>query len=89
MAKADDIEHYCRMIKAHADSLYGVLTHDAMGYLPRLEQAANAGGFATRETEEAMGLMRTAADLRGLADRLELVRDSLIMNERSNYVGTG
>ena len=89
MSKADDIEHYCRMIKAHADSLYGVLTHEAMGYLPRLEHAANAGGFATRETDEAIGLKSTASDLRVLAARIDLVRDSLIMNERSDYVGTG
>ena len=89
MAKADDIDHYCRMIRAHAESLYGVLTHEAMGYLPRLEKAANAGGFATQETEEAIGLKNTEDDLRGLADRIALVRESLIMNERSNYVGTG
>jgi hypothetical protein len=88
MSKSDDIEHFVRMIKAHAESLYGVLTHNTMGYLSRLEKIANSGGFVTEKTEEAIGLKNTEENLRGLADRIALVRESLILNERRSHVGT-
>ena len=83
MSKADDIEHFIRMIAAHTESLHGVLTHMDMGYLPRLEKIAQSGGFITKETDEALRLAATTFELRNLADRIALVRESLIQNERS------
>ena len=80
MAHSDDIQHFCHMISAHADILRGTMVDEWSGYLTRLEVVAGAGGFITNETEEAIALKNTEEELRGLADRIALVRDGLILN---------
>ena len=80
MAHADDIQHCCHMVAANADILRGVLVDDVWGYLLRLEKAAQSGGFATRETTEISNLKQTVEELRALADRIVLVKESLVLN---------
>ena len=87
MTKADDIEHFSRMITSHVDNLRGVLKDEAWGYLVRMEKVVDAGGFAAPETEEEMKLKKASAELRDLADRIDKMRACLILNERRYHVG--
>ena len=79
MAKTDDIEHCCRMIAAHTD----LDAYDIVRFVSKLEGVARDGGYITPITEEAETLKNTVNELRNLADRIVLVRESLLQNERS------
>jgi hypothetical protein len=82
MEHADDIQHCAHMVAANVDILRDNLLGEPWGYLVRLEMTAHGGGFVTDKTEEANKLKNAAIELRNLADRIALARESLIINER-------
>ena len=83
MAHADDIQHYCHMIAVYSD----IHNMEINRYLVVLEKIAQDGGFATKETEEINQLKNTAEELRALADRIDLVKESLEFNSRRKHAG--
>ena len=83
MAHADDIQHCVHMIGAHTD----LEAYDIVRYVSKLESVAREGGHVTSETEEAATLKNTVTELRNLADRIALVRESLIANSQSKPKG--
>ena len=82
MTKADKITHLCIMARGSIEHTRSCLLNMDWGYVAQLEQIASEGGFITDTTEESLGLTAAASDLVRIAQRLLLVRDKLIENDK-------
>ena len=81
MTKNDRITHLAIMIRGNIEHTRSSLLNE-WGYVTSLEEIASEGGFITNTTEEALGLTSAATDLVRIAQRLLLVRDKLIENDK-------
>ena len=82
MTKSDKITHLAIMIRGSVEHTRSSLLNEDWGYVSQLDQIASEGGFITGSTEEALGLTSAATDLVRIAQRLLLVRDRLIENDK-------
>lgn len=87
MSKAEDIEHLVHMARNSAYHAYSSCMDDSYGYLDRLQKVADAGGYITDQTMEAMGMEKAADELRRLAFHFTTIRAQLLANyQKTNIV---
>jgi len=82
MTKSDKITHLTVMARANVEHTRSCLLDEVFGYLYQLEKIAAEGGFITAATEEALGLQNSATDLIRIAQRLLMVRNQLVSNDK-------
>ena len=82
LTKSDRLTHLSIMIRATVEHTRSTMFNEAYGYICQLEEVANAGGYITPETEEAIGLQAASTDLIRVAKRLLELRNQLIANEQ-------
>ena len=82
MTKGDKLTHLSIMIRATIEHTRATMFNESYGYICQLEEIANAGGYITQETEEAIELQADSTDLIRLAKRLLELRNQLIANEQ-------
>ncbi len=79
MSNADRIEHLVTMANAVVQNAAFHL-NSISGYLTKLEEVANDGGFVSAETLEYQRLCNCAVSLRETAAHMESVAEKLLEN---------